>query len=52
MGLAQLVFRFAMQAGMLPLTGTTDPQHMQEDLRSDQFAIAPDDLQRLEIIGM
>ena len=52
MGLAQLVFRFAMQTGMLPLTGTTDPQHMQEDLRSDQFTIAPDDLQRLEIIGM
>jgi diketogulonate reductase-like aldo/keto reductase len=40
MGLAQLVFRFAMQIGMLPLTGTTDPQHMQEDLRSDQFTIA------------
>jgi diketogulonate reductase-like aldo/keto reductase len=40
MGLAQLVFRFAMQIGMLPLTGTTNPQHMQEDLRSDQFTIA------------
>lgn len=52
MGLAQLVFRFAMQIGMLPLTGTTDPQHMQEDLRSDQFTIASEDLQRLEIIGM
>ena len=52
MGLAQLVFRFAMQIGMLPLTGTTNPQHMQEDLRSDQFTIAADDLQRLEIIGM
>ena len=52
MGLAHLVFRFAMQIGMLPLTGTTNPQHMQEDLRSDQFTIAADDLQRLEIIGM
>ena len=46
------MFRFAMQIGMLPLTGTTDRQHMQEDLRSDQFTIAPDDLQRLEVIGI
>ena len=52
MGLAQLVFRFAMQIGMLPLTGTTNPQHMKEDLQSDQFTIATEDLQRLETIGM
>ena len=52
MGLAQLIFRFAMQIGMLPLTGTTNPQHMKEDLGSDRFTIAPEDLQRLETIGM
>lgn len=52
MGLAQLVFRFAMQIGMLPLTGTTNLQHMKEDLQSDQFTIAPEDLQRLEMMGM
>ncbi|HQV10572.1 MAG TPA: aldo/keto reductase [Nitrospira sp.] len=52
MGLAQLVFRFAMQIGMLPLTGTTNQQHMAEDLRSDQFTISAEDLQRLETIGM
>lgn len=52
MGLAQLVFRFAMQVGMLPLTGTTNPQHMKEDLRSDQFTLTPDDLQRIETIGL
>ncbi len=52
MGLAQLVFRFAMQIGMLPLTGTTNRQHMQEDLQSDRFTIAPEDLKRLEVIGM
>lgn len=28
----QVVFRFALQAGMIPLTGTTSPSHMQEDL--------------------
>lgn len=52
MGLAQVVFRFAMQIGMLPLTGTTDPQHMKEDLASDQFTLAPEDLQLIEDIGL
>lgn len=28
----QVIFRFAMQVGMVPLTGTTDEQHMKEDL--------------------
>jgi len=52
MGLAQLVFRFATQIGMLPLTGTTNPQHMTEDLGADQFTISPEDLQRIENIGL
>ena len=51
-GLAQLVFRFAMQIGMLPLTGTKNEQHMKEDLQSDRFTLTPEDLQRLETIGM
>ncbi|MGR8933498.1 MAG: aldo/keto reductase family protein [Gammaproteobacteria bacterium] len=28
----RVVFRFALQVGMIPLTGTTDEHHMQEDL--------------------
>ncbi len=32
---AQLVFRFARQVGMIPLTGTTSPKHMSEDLDLD-----------------
>lgn len=28
----RVVFRFALQTGMIPLTGTTDKLHMQEDL--------------------
>ncbi len=31
---AQVIFAFARQVGMLPLTGTTDPVHMREDLES------------------
>ncbi len=41
---AQIVFRFARQIGMLPLTGTTDPVHMREDLDLDEFALAEDEM--------
>ena len=51
-GVAQIVFRFAMQVGMLPLTGTTNPQHMSEDLRCEAFSLTPDELQRIETIGL
>jgi len=52
MGLAQVVFRFARQVGMVPLTGTTNPEHMKEDLQSEQFTLSPEDIQRIETIGL
>ncbi len=51
-GPAQVIFRFSMQVGMLPLTGTTNPQHMKEDLQAEQFSLSDEDLQLLETIGM
>jgi diketogulonate reductase-like aldo/keto reductase len=45
---AQLVFRFAQQLGMLPLTGTTDPAHMREDLHGLDFDLEARDVERLE----
>lgn len=36
---AQIVFRFALQVGMLPLTGTTDPAHMREDLAPFELSL-------------
>jgi diketogulonate reductase-like aldo/keto reductase len=51
-GVAQVIFRFAMQVGMLPLTGTTNLQHMKEDLAAEQMTLSPDELQRIETIGM
>jgi diketogulonate reductase-like aldo/keto reductase len=51
-GLAQVVFRFAMQIGMLPLTGTTNPQHMKEDLQAEQFTLTSKDMRVIETIGM
>lgn len=45
---AQIVFRFAQQVGMLPLTGTTDPVHMREDLHGLDFDLDARDVQQLE----
>jgi diketogulonate reductase-like aldo/keto reductase len=51
-GLAQIVFRFSQQIGMLPLTGTTNSQHMKEDLACDQFTLTADELRAIEAIGL
>jgi diketogulonate reductase-like aldo/keto reductase len=51
-GVAQVIFRFAMQIGMLPLTGTTNPQHMKEDLQAEQLALSAEEVQRIETIGL
>jgi diketogulonate reductase-like aldo/keto reductase len=51
-GVAQVIFRFAMQIGMLPLTGTTNPQHMKEDLQAEQLALTPEDIQQIETVGL
>ncbi len=49
-GPAQIIFRFAQQAGMLPLTGTTDVQHMKDDLAVGAFDLTPQELARLETL--
>jgi diketogulonate reductase-like aldo/keto reductase len=46
--LPQTIFRFSMQLGMLPLTGTTDPQHMKEDLAAEKYQLTDDDVKRIE----
>ncbi len=51
-GIAQVIFRFAMQIGMLPLTGTTSEQHMKEDLQAEQFTLSTEELQRIETIAL
>ncbi|PIQ25289.1 aldo/keto reductase [bacterium (Candidatus Blackallbacteria) CG17_big_fil_post_rev_8_21_14_2_50_48_46] len=46
--LPQLIFAFARQIGMLALTGTTNPAHMQEDLAAFELTLSQADLQALE----
>jgi len=49
---AQIIFRFAMQIGMLPLSGTTSQQHMKEDLQAEQLALSSEEIQRIETIAL
>ena len=45
---AQVVFRFARAVGMLPLTGTSDVLHMQQDLASRDLPLSADEVQAIE----
>jgi diketogulonate reductase-like aldo/keto reductase len=51
-GPAEIVFRFAMQIGMLPLTGTTSQQHMKEDLQAEQLTLSTEEIRRIETIAL
>ena len=49
---AQVVFAFARSIGMLPLTGTSDAEHMKQDLASRDLALAPEAVRAIEsLIG-
>ena len=48
---AQVVFNFALRVGMQPLTGTTDPAHMREDLEAYDFELSPEDVRTMEHIA-
>jgi diketogulonate reductase-like aldo/keto reductase len=47
----QVVFRFAMQVGMTPLTGTSDELHMKQDLAAQKLELTPDEVQFLESVA-
>jgi diketogulonate reductase-like aldo/keto reductase len=48
---AQLAFRFALQAGMIPLTGTTSPMHLGEDLECFGFELSETEMSLIENVG-
>jgi diketogulonate reductase-like aldo/keto reductase len=47
----QVVLRFAQQIGMLPLTGTKDPEHMRQDLAISSFELAPAEVAEIEEVA-
>jgi len=48
----QVIFRFARGIGMLPLTGTTSPHHMQEDLAAEMLMLSDDEIETIEFIAL
>jgi diketogulonate reductase-like aldo/keto reductase len=48
---AQIVFAFARQVGMLPLTGTSNREHMRQDLESRSLELPPDAVNAIETIA-
>jgi diketogulonate reductase-like aldo/keto reductase len=47
----QIIFRFAIDIGMLPLTGTTSEKHMQEDLAVKEFELTKEEARVIEEIA-
>src|SRR5439155_11526734 len=45
---AQIVFRFAQTVGILPLTGTSNAEHMKQDLASRNLALSADEVRAIE----
>ena len=45
---AQIIFTFARSVGMLPMTGTTDAEHMKQDLAIRNLELSPDSVQAIE----
>jgi len=48
---AQVVFSFARAVGILPLTGTSDPEHMKQDLASRDLTLPPDAIDTIESLA-
>jgi diketogulonate reductase-like aldo/keto reductase len=49
---SQVVFRFAIDVGMVPLTGTTDPEHARADLEVFDFQLTPEEVARIENLAV
>jgi diketogulonate reductase-like aldo/keto reductase len=48
---SQMVFRFALDVGIVPLTGTTSVAHMLDDLAILDFVIEQKDLAMIEVLA-
>jgi diketogulonate reductase-like aldo/keto reductase len=48
---AAVVFRFALAVGMIPLTGTSSPEHMRRDLAVFDFELSDEDVRAIEHVA-
>ena len=45
---SDIIFRFALEVGMIPLTGTTSSEHMRADLDVFDFRLTPHEVRQIE----
>ena len=50
--IAQMIFCFALEMGMIPLTGTTNAEHMRGDLCVFDLPLTPEDISFIENCGL
>jgi diketogulonate reductase-like aldo/keto reductase len=50
--ISQVVFRFALDVGIIALTGTTNVDHMRADLEVFDFHLEPDEVERMERLAV
>jgi diketogulonate reductase-like aldo/keto reductase len=48
---ARIIFRFAQSIGILALTGTSNPEHMRQDLAGSAIALSPGDVGAIETLA-
>lgn len=48
----QVIFAFALHVGMLPLTGTTNTKHMEQDLQAGKLVLTREDIELLENVAV
>jgi diketogulonate reductase-like aldo/keto reductase len=51
MDVSQIIFRFALDIGIMPITGTSNIKHMQTDLDIFDFRLNVEDIEVIEAIG-
>ncbi len=49
--IAQVIFRFSQQLGMITLTGTSNPAHMESDLDIEDFELSDSEMSQIEHIA-
>jgi len=49
---SQIIFRFAVDLGIVPLTGTTNADHMQADLEIFDFRLTAEEVGRIEKLAV
>ncbi len=50
-GPAQVIFAFAREVGMLPLTGTSDVRHMEQDLAASELVLPEEAIRQIESLA-